>query len=73
MLSAVALACPVCGTARNEEVNATYVAMTAFMSLTPLALIFGLVALVVIKIRKAEAEEQVTANGSAVAPEEPKP
>lgn len=58
LASVVAAACPVCGTARNEEVNATYVAMTVFMSLTPLALIFGLVAFVVIKVRKAEAAEQ---------------
>lgn len=66
-VSVLAAACPVCGTARNEEVNATYVAMTMFMSLTPLALIFGLAAFVVIKIRRAEAAEQQTA------PEPPAP
>lgn len=51
-----ALACPVCGQAKSEEVNATYVAMTVFMSLTPLAMIFGVAIFVVRRIKKAEQE-----------------
>ncbi|MDQ3265432.1 MAG: hypothetical protein M3Y59_17540 [Myxococcota bacterium] len=59
---AQALACPVCGQAKSEEVNATYVAMTAFMSLTPLALIFGVAAFVVHRIKKSEREASATAS-----------
>lgn len=57
LLPAVVWACPVCGQARSEEVNATYVAMTVFMSLTPLLMIFGLAFFVVRKIRQAERAE----------------
>lgn len=50
----VALACPVCGQAQNAEVEKTYIAMTIFMSLTPLALIIGLATFVVVRLRRAE-------------------
>jgi len=60
-----ALACAVCGQAKSEEVNATYVAMTVFMSLTPLALIFGVAAFVVRRIKRAEAEDSAPGPSSA--------
>lgn len=57
LVPALAAACPVCGQAKNPEVENTYILMTVFMSLTPLAMIIGLAAFVVIRLRRAEAEQ----------------
>jgi hypothetical protein len=52
--SQLAWACPVCGQAKNAEVQSAYVSMTVFMSLTPLAVLGAIGGFVLYRIRKAE-------------------
>ena len=56
LMSGAALACPVCGYATKEQ-EWSFLLATAFMTLTPLALVGGVVAYVVVQLKKHEAAQ----------------
>ncbi|MEW5743210.1 MAG: hypothetical protein AB1938_30120 [Myxococcota bacterium] len=56
LFAGAAWACPVCGTSQ-EQGQGAYVFMTAVMSLLPLALLGGVVAWVVVRVRRADHED----------------
>lgn len=58
---ALALACPVCGVGTNEANRRAFIGSTIFLSLLPLAMIGGLVAWGVWRVRKQERERQEAA------------
>lgn len=62
-----AWACPVCGLP-SEQGQGAYIAMTAVMSLLPLALLGGAVAWVVLRVKRADEAE---AREAASTPEPP--
>jgi len=65
LFAASAFACPVCGLP-SEQGQGAYVVMTGVMSLLPLAMLGGVVTWVVLRVRKADQQEQ----GDAPAPAE---
>ncbi|MEW6431142.1 MAG: hypothetical protein AB1730_06500 [Myxococcota bacterium] len=56
LLPGAALACPVCGVP-SEQGQGAYLFMTPIMSLLPLALLGGVVAWVVVRVRHADRAE----------------
>ncbi|MFO0566068.1 MAG: hypothetical protein U0263_10430 [Polyangiaceae bacterium] len=56
-LPALALACPVCGAAQNDANQRAFVGSTIFLSLLPLAMMGGLAAWGLWRVRK-QAEER---------------
>lgn len=56
LASGAALACPVCGVP-TEQGQGAYLFMTPIMSLLPLALLGGVVAWVVVRVRNADRDE----------------
>lgn len=62
-----ALACPVCGTAQSEATRAAFVGSTVFLSLLPLGMIGGLIALAVWNARRLERRGETDLEESAVA------
>lgn len=67
LAAGAAWACPVCGLP-SEQGQGAYIAMTAVMSLLPLALLGGAVAWVVLRVKRADEAE---AREAASAPESP--
>lgn len=56
LVAPAALACPVCGTPKNEATQQAFVGSTVFLSLLPLAMIGGLVGAAVWRMRRLERE-----------------
>lgn len=68
MVTLPVLACPVCGTPKNEATQQAFVGSTVFLSLLPLAMIGGLVGAAVWRIRRLEREAATEAPPRAHAP-----
>lgn len=59
---ALALACPVCGTAQSEDVRKAFLGSTIFLSLFPLAIMGGIALWVWWQFRKREREREARAS-----------
>ena len=63
-LPGLAAACPVCGSAKNEENQIAYLATTGFMTFLPLILVGGLILWIRKRVRDMERDAPVVQAGA---------